>query len=153
VAKAIEVCPDGNEGEPAADFFVISGYVTKGLSRLTVYLSSTVTASFTPMAVNVTQAFRRRLSFFFASPVIAIPAGIPRAIIASEFETNLKKPSEGSVLGELIARSSSISQFCAFIWEVKARKIRNTNFFNIQSYGFKDIDKYNSSSLMIYIFK
>jgi hypothetical protein len=113
VANALEVCPEGNEGLPAFDFFVISGYVTNGLSRLIEYFIALVIPAFSAEATAITQAFLNNPLFLFINPVTAIPAGTPATTKASEFDTNLKKLSDGSVSDELMDLSILISIF----WE------------------------------------
>ena len=115
VAKAVEVCPEGNEGLPPFAFLVISGYVMYGLSRFIEYFMAFVIPAFSADAMAVIQAFLNNFLSLVNKPVTAIPAGTPVIIKASEFETNLKKLSDCSVWGELIDLSILISIF----WECR----------------------------------
>jgi hypothetical protein len=111
VANALEVCPEGKEGLPAFDFLVISGYVINGLSLFIEYFKAFVTPAFNADAMAVTHAFLNNTLSCFINPVTAIPTGTPVTMKASEFETNLKKLSEGSASDELNDLNNLMSMF------------------------------------------
>jgi hypothetical protein len=94
---------------------MISGYVTNGLSRFIEYFKAFVIPAFSADAMAVTHAFLTNSLSFLINPVTAIPAGIPATTKASEFDTNLKKLSDGNAAGELIDLSILISIF----WECR----------------------------------
>jgi hypothetical protein len=112
VANALEVCPEGNEGDAAPDFFVISGYVMKGLVRFIEYFIAAVIPAFTRVAATTTSAFRKRVSSCFIRPAVPIVAGIITTNQAFELEINRKTLSDGSFSGELNDLSIRISGFC-----------------------------------------
>jgi len=76
-ANALDVCPEGNEGLPTADFWVISGYVMNGRSRLTAYLTAKFIPEFKVTVVSITQAFLNKWSSSLANPMAPNAMGIP----------------------------------------------------------------------------
>ena len=67
---------------------------------------------FIASAANVTHAFRNNLSSFFINPAVPAVTGIPTTSQASEFETNWKNLSEGSLSDEFMDLRILISRFC-----------------------------------------
>lgn len=96
-ANELDVCPDGNEGDPAADFLVISGYVMKGRSRFTEYFKARVTPELIAAAARLTTAFLIISLSSLISPVVANVAGMPITKHTSELDMNWKNLSDDSV--------------------------------------------------------
>lgn len=130
VAKASEVCPEGNDGLPACVTFSKYGYVTNGRGRLIEYFSAVVmpaeTNKDTPMYIPL---FFKALSCLM-NPKQITPTGAPILIGVIELEIVLNVSSRFLLRCRLMFLKISISRF----WEIseeqkETKKRKKKNFF------------------------
>jgi len=99
-----------------------------------VYFNARVIPELIPTAAIVKNPLLFKASSCLIKPAAKIAAGTPKEMTASEFETNLKNPSDGSAAAEFKFLSIRISRFWEKTFPVKkARKIisKNRGLFKI----------------------
>lgn len=136
VAKASEVCPEGNDGLPACVDFSKYEYVTNGRGRLIEYFNPVeipaATNNDAPMYIPL---FFKVLSCLM-NPTDKIPTGTPMLIGVMELEIVLNVSSRFLLRCRLMFLKISISRFWEISEEQKETKKRKTKKCFIVSFEF-----------------